>query len=128
MNPGEYLAHLHSLIQLEPYVSSHRLESDIRGDSFLYLHGRIDFLNGTTLGIKEFLEFQSVAPEKYRYGYNYRRGSTVIFRYDNAPDPQAKNLSTYPAHKHQSDECLPSSVMNLQAVLEEIRLQISEER
>jgi len=127
LNPGEYLARLHSLIQSEPYVSSHRLESDIRGESFLYLHGRIDFLNETTLDIKEFLEFQSAVPEKYMYGYNYRRGGTVIFRYDNAPDPLAKNLSTYPDHKHQGDECLSSSVMNLQAVLDEIRLLLSEE-
>ncbi len=92
-----------------------------------YLHGRIDFLNGTTLDIKEFLELQAMVPENYMYGYNYRKGDTVIFRYDNAPDPQARKLPTYPAHKHQNDECLPSSIMDLQAVLDEIRLQIAEE-
>ena len=126
MNPGEYLAHLHHVIQAEPYVSAYRLESDIRGESFLYLHGQINFLNRTTLDLKEFLEFQAMVPEKYMYAYNYRRGDAVISRYDNAPDPQARNLPTYPAHKHQNDELFPSLVMDLQTVLDEIRLQISE--
>ncbi len=56
------------------------------------------------------------------YGYNYRRGSSIPFRYDNSPDRRARHLNTCPHHKHvQPDKLVPSdSLIDLSAVLEEI--------
>lgn len=59
--------------------------------------------------------------EKYKYGYNYREGSDSIFRYDNAPDPGAKDIKTFPYHKHLKDGTIAgSSHVKLSDVISEI--------
>ncbi len=50
-------------------------------------------------------------------------GTEVIFRYDNAPDPNAKGLNTFPHHKHLKDEkFMESHSIGLSEVLEEIEI------
>ncbi|MCU0645872.1 MAG: DUF6516 family protein [bacterium] len=59
--------------------------------------------------------------EKYKYGYNYRIGSEIVFRYDNAPDPAARNLKSFPHHKHTGkSEIIESRQISLNEVLDEI--------
>jgi len=56
-----------------------------------------------------------------KYGYNYLdKNNALIFRYDNALDPKAKKLSTYPDHKHTSKELIPAKRPSLEEVLREI--------
>ena len=56
-----------------------------------------------------------------KYGYNYlTKDGTLIFRYDNAFDPEAKKLSTYPEHKHISNKLLPATRPSLEEILREI--------
>jgi hypothetical protein len=44
-----------------------------------------------------------------KYGYNYfDKDGNLIFRYDNALDPKARELHTYPEHRH-GEEGLSSS-------------------
>jgi len=67
--------------------------------------------------------------EKYKYGYNYRKGDEVLFRYDNAHDPGAKKLASFPHHKHLGkDIIIESEPVNLWVVMEEIEKTISEQR
>ncbi len=59
--------------------------------------------------------------DKYKYSYNYRRGAHNFFRYDNAPDPRAKGLKSFPHHKHLEGESIVESVeTGLSDVLSEI--------
>ncbi|MCR4343115.1 MAG: DUF6516 family protein, partial [Patescibacteria group bacterium] len=59
----------------------------------------------------------------------YRKGSNNLFRYDNAPDPRAKNLKTFPYHKHLEDgNITESKQMELTDIINEIEnLFISED-
>ena len=83
--------------------------------------------NGGTLDLKEFLEFHANRVERYHYAYNYRMSETVHFRYDNAPDPRAKHLSTYPSHKHEGETLVAASVPDLASVIAEILRHTSQE-
>lgn len=57
--------------------------------------------------------------------YNYRINSRIIFRYDNAPDPYAKKLKSFPHHKHYKNEIIESEEKDLLEILEEIENCIS---
>lgn len=126
MNLSEYVADLHSLLQSHPHIALYHLEADFRGESFLYLSGKVEFLHGATLDFKEFLEFNNDHIQKYMYGYNYRTSETVLFRYDNAPDPRATHLSTYPAHKHDGDQLIAFPPVDLPRVINEIVERLSD--
>lgn len=85
--------------------------------------GRIDFRFGSILDFKEFVESTEIDLEKYKYAYNYRKGSKLLFRYDNAPDPRARALKSFPHHKHLSgDKMIESGEMTLSDVPEEIEI------
>ena len=120
MSPAEYIAGLQRFLEPHPHIASFQLNTDHRGESFLYLHGRLEFLHGDTLDFKEFLAFHSNEAEKYMYAYNYRQNEQVIFRYDNAPDPRAQHLPSYPAHKHAGETLLPSGQVSLMDVVAEV--------
>jgi len=49
-----------------------------------------------------------------------RRGKLLVFRYDNANDPAAKNLTTYPSYKHIAQDVLAAQQPSLGQVLQEI--------
>ena len=50
-----------------------------------------------------------------------RKGSNSLFRYDNAPDPRAKNIKTFPCHKHLEDgNIIESKQMELSDIINEI--------
>ena len=120
MNPDEYVAHLRDVLASNPHIATLQLHTEQRGGNFLYLHGKAEFLHGGILDFKEFLEFRANEAEKYMYAYNYRVEEQVIFRYDNAPDPRAEHLPTFPAHKHEGNEVVSSECPDLADVLQEI--------
>ena len=93
-----------------------------------YISGRIEFIDGSLLDFKEFVEKTEKGMEKYKYGYNYRKESVLIFRYDNASDPGAKGLASYPHHKHtRTGDMKASFSVSLPDVLEEIEKQLAED-
>jgi hypothetical protein len=60
------------------------------------------------------------------YGYNYRcSGGELIFRYDNSNDPQARQLRTFPHHKHTRTGVSEAAEVVLDEVLDEISRYIS---
>ena len=120
MNPDEYVAHLRTVLTSNPHIAAFQLHTEQRGEGFLYLHGKAEFLNGGTLDFREFLEFHANEVEKYLYAYNYRVRGEIVFRYDNAPDPRAKHLPTYPAHKHEGEELATSGHPDLMVAIQEI--------
>lgn len=120
MNPGDYIAEVHRFLQSHPHIAGYQLATDSRGESFLYISGTVQFLPGTTLDFKEFVEFHGDLVERYKYAYNYRERDRVILRYDNAPDPRARHFSTYPAHKHEGETLAPSPPVDLPFVIAEL--------
>ena len=121
MNISDYIAKLESVINSSVVVYSYNLTIDRKTADIAFISGRIDFREGTTLDFKEFIEDSEGNIEKYKYAYNYRRASVNIFRYDNAPDPYAKNLKTSPHHKHiKEDSIVESHRVELFDVISEI--------
>ncbi|MDE3019167.1 MAG: hypothetical protein KGI53_09125 [Nitrospirota bacterium] len=83
------------------------------------MKGSLIFSDGSHFHFKEFLRLADpVARLKYAYQYVSATGS-LLFRYDNALDPAAKHLATYPDHKHQAGGMTPSSAPLLDQVLRE---------
>jgi hypothetical protein len=60
-----------------------------------------------------------------RFFEDYRMGDRLIFRYDNANDPAAKQLPTFPHHKHVATGLLAAEKPSFEQVLQEIVSQIN---
>lgn len=121
MDLSDYVAELHRLLQSHPLIARYDLDAQSRGERVLFLRGKIEFLRHTILDFKEFVESHPGRIERFKYAYNCRQGNRVLFRYDNAADPRAKDLpTTYPAHKHEGDEIKPSPSTDLPSVVNEI--------
>lgn len=100
---------------------SYQLHVDRKTKEIAFISCSIDFREGTILDVKEFIQETAQGIEKYKYAYNYRRGSHTIFRYDNASDPRARKLPSFPHHKHLSNgEMVASHSMTLSGVIAEI--------
>lgn len=110
MNINDYILQLEAIISSFSLISSYNLAIDRKSDEIVFISGRIDFRNGTLLDFKEFVESTGKGIEKYKYSYNYRRGAHNFFRCDNAPDPRAKGLKSFPHHKQLEDESIVESV------------------
>ncbi len=120
MNRSDYVAELHRLLQSHPLIAFYDLDAQSRGERFLFVRGTVKFLRHTILDFKEFVECHPGRIERFKYAYNCRQGNRVLFRYDNAADPRAKHLPTYPAHKHEGDEIRSSPPTDLSSVVNEI--------
>ncbi|MBI5406538.1 MAG: hypothetical protein HZA18_02450 [Nitrospirae bacterium] len=121
MSIDSYVVRLESVINSSLVVSSYNITIDRKTNDIAFVSGTIEFRDGTTLDFKEFIENKESDTEKYKYAYNYRTHSSVIFRYDNSPDPRAKKLETFPYHKHlKNDEIVESQEIDLLDVLKEI--------
>jgi hypothetical protein len=123
----DYVAQFASIVDACSIVARYRLQVDRKTKEIAFISGRIDFRDGSILDVKEFIEKTEKGTEKYKYAYNYRQDSETIFRYDNAPDPRAKGLPSFPYHKHlRSGELVASLQITLPEVLVEIeRMQVS---
>lgn len=122
MSIDRYIGDLEAAISSHSFVSSYTLTIDRKTRDIAFLTGMTEFRNGTALDFKEFIESKGPIVEKYLYGYNHRLAGSVIFRYDNSPDPHAKTLTSFPHHKHlQTGELIASdSLIDLSAVLDEV--------
>ncbi len=121
MNINKYLAEFEARIQSAAIIASYTLHVDRKTEDLAFLSGRIDFRDGSILDFKEFLAATDHGLRKLKYGYNYRSETEFLFRYDNAPDPRAMGLTSYPHHKHQSNELIVASrELDFAEVLEEV--------
>lgn len=121
MSISDYFSKLESTINSFSFVVAYRLNIDRKTDDFAFISGRIEFRNDFILDFKEFIENTEHGIEKYKYAYNLRIKLNTIFRYDNAPDPRARKIKTFPYHKHlKSGEIIESRQVELSYVLEEI--------
>ena len=118
MSINDYIAAIEALINSSAIVASFNLNIDRKTPDIAFLAGRIDFRDGSVLDFKEYIDGSGGAVEKYKYAYNYRTSTAFIFRYDNAPDPSAKDIVTFPHHKHLKNGSLaPSGAVGLYNVI-----------
>lgn len=121
MSIDDYIVRLESVIASSPIVSSYNITIDRKTNDIAYVSGVIELRDDTTIDFKEYIESKESGIGKYMYSYNYRTHSSIIFRYDNSPDPRAKKLETFPHHKHlKNDEIVESQQISLADLLKEI--------
>ena len=80
-------------------ISSRNITFDQRSDVVGYVRGVIDFTDGSQLHFSEYVNVER-GPNRLKYSYHFMRKHQLLFRYDNASDPKATALKTYPHHKH----------------------------
>jgi hypothetical protein len=119
MPVADYASRIRSDILETPHVVSHSLGYEDRPPVAGIVRGSATFADGSTLHFKEFLQLSpTIIRLKYAYQYGRADGS-LIFRYDNARDPAARDLPTYPHHKHVRNELRVSSGPTLAEALRE---------
>lgn len=119
MRIEEYFRQLDGTISLCPGVLLKSVFYDQRSTTMGFIRGLLHFEDGSELHLREFVDV-SYGLERYKYSYHYMREGRMIFRYDNAADITARELRTYPHHKHVGETIEESHAPTLQAVLEEI--------
>lgn len=120
MRLRRYCKAVEALIGSLPYVASSSLTFDERPTDVVYIKGAINFLDGSELHFMEFVFDEGDKVFKEKYSYHYMKRGKLVFRYDNALDPKAKPLLTYPHHKHVGKKMLPSKSPTLKTVLDEV--------
>lgn len=119
----DYLANVQELVNTTLLVTAVALAYEERPPSAGLIKGSLTFADGSQLDFKEFVVVQP-ALSVIKYGYHYRMGNRLIFRYDNANDPAAKHLSTFPHHKHEPSGLFPTAQPSLALVLQEVVSQL----
>jgi hypothetical protein len=118
-----YLSTLQELLTTTPLTTAISFSYEERPPSAGLVKSSLVFVDGSQLDFKEFLVIQPIV-RVIKYGYHYRMGSQLIFRYDNANDPAARHLPTYPHHKHMTSGLIGAEQPTLRQVLQEIRSQL----
>ena len=92
MQIKDYLNDIFNTISVSPYIKCRNLSFEERPPNAAYINGLITFANCSKLYFKEFVLFKSSSVTVLKNGYNYLdKDEALIFRYDNALDPQAKS-------------------------------------
>lgn len=121
MQIKDYVTSILNVISACPFIESQTLSFEERPPNAAYLTGTIAFINGSKMHFKEFIVIKPEGVKVLKYGYSYLRiDDSLIFRYDNALDPKAKKLSTYPEHKHLPTGLLPYQRPSLRDILREV--------
>ena len=117
MRIADYAEAVRHLILKTRYVASHSLAYEDRPPIAGLIKGSIAFADGSRLHFMEFVQFAEQAV-RLKYAYHYvSQEDTLIFRYDNARDPAAADLPTYPDHEHRPGGLAPSGRPSLEQVL-----------
>ena len=72
MNLSDYVAELHRLLQTHPLIARYDFDAQSRGERFLFIRGKVEFLRHTILDFKELIECHPSRIERFKYAYNCR--------------------------------------------------------
>jgi hypothetical protein len=120
----DYVNALQALLATTPFVTATSLAYEERPPVAGLIKGWLVFADGSQLDFKEFLLTRPTL-QVIKYGYHYRAGQRLFFRYDNANDPAARHLPTFPHHKHTPAGLLAAERPSLHQVLQEIVSQLA---
>lgn len=99
------------------YVLSFNFSVDARSNYIGFIQGSLEFLQGSRLFFKEFVDLQE-SIEKLSYSFHYQdQENNLIFRYDNA---RHKPDLGYADHKHIRDEIIQSKIPDIEQVILEV--------
>jgi hypothetical protein len=121
-----YFQQVRVALEACPAVQAFDITFDKRSTSDGFIRGDVFFVDGSTLHIREFVDV-ATAPERLAYVYQYMDPTQrLAFRYDNTGHHRRRNLSTFPHHKHLTDEgtVVDSPAPTLEDVLREIEAMI----
>lgn len=108
MSVADYASQIRSAILETPHIVSHSLGYEDRPPVAGIVKGSATFADGSILHFKEYLQLNPTSIRlKYAYQYVTASGS-LIFRYDNARDPAARDMPTYP---HQAQSHRPRNIL-----------------
>ena len=119
----EYFQEIRQLLATSLFLTSHSITEEERPPSAGLIRGILTFTDGSQLQFKEFVIYKDSIQIK-KYSYHYTQSNQMVFRYDNALDPAARHLPTYPHHKHLVSSIVATDPPRLSDVLQEISLQI----
>lgn len=115
-----YVSRLVELLDVHPYLEARQLAIDERPPDAAYVRLQVTFIDGSKLHFKEFLVIRHRS-KVIKYGYQYLAADdSLVFRYDNALDPAARHLPTFPEHKHTAQGILAASRVEHEALFQEI--------
>jgi hypothetical protein len=106
----DYFHKIEKIIETSPFVQLSNITYEKRGNHEGFIHGSIDFIDGSMLHLREFVDVETKI-ERLMYVYQYIDPSNkLVFRYDNTGHHKKLRLPTYPHHKHEGSEtCIISS-------------------
>lgn len=84
-------------------------------ESVQLIKARAEVIDGTSLHMTE---LHTATYQKYSYHWQDKDGK-LIMRWDNKP--HWRNLKTFPHHKHEGNQVLPSHRVSIDDVIEAIR-------
>lgn len=123
MSLKDYVSALEAHIAETPFVTATSLSYEERPPTAGLIKGSVLFTDGSRLDLKEFLIIHPTL-RVIKYAYHYQREDQLIFRYDNANDPAARNLPTFPSHKHIASGILVAEKPSFKQLLQEILSQL----
>jgi len=116
---NEYFSQFRYALNRFPFCNLIQIEEDIRSETEGFIKGQIVFSNSSALSFREYCTIIENTVKRLSYSFHYHRDNELIFRYDNAP--HFPNLSTFPDHKHLSEnEVQQSSPPTIEKILLEI--------
>lgn len=120
-----YLHRLLTHLDNHPFLESREFAVSERPPDAAFIQLTAVFIDGSILHFKEFIIFGQRTNRIIKYGYNYLSPEdSLVFRYDNALDPAARHLPTYPEHKHTQQGLVAAHRCNHDELLEEIKTTI----
>lgn len=121
MNIDDYIIEVETEIKNCVNLANYELTFDKKSSETVFISGKLIFRNDSILDFKEFVKINNFGFRKLKYAYNFRTQINFIFRFDNAQDPRAKKLDSFPHHKHlPNGEIIESFEMNLKFILDKI--------
>ena len=125
MRLKDHFARLVELLDDCPFIASRRIDLADRPPDAQFIQCKIVFIDDSRLLLKEFTLQKGNAVEILKYGYHYENNSgELIVRYDNALDPAARKLPTWPHHRHTQQGIEASEQPGIEDLLDEITAQI----
>ncbi|NUN65871.1 hypothetical protein HCU40_14195 [Pseudanabaena biceps] len=117
---NNYQSNIISIIQKyvnNGWILSFSFSVDPRSDYVGFIQGSLEFLQGSRLFFKEYVDLQE-SIEKLSYSFHYQDSdNNLIFRYDNANHQPRLD---YIDHKHIKDKIIFSEIPDIEQVVLEI--------
>ena len=121
MQITDYFAQIQFNLATIAEISSRDITFDQRSSFIGHIWGDIYFADGSRLHFPEYVDVEQVI-DRVKYSYHFMQKDRLLFRYDNASDPRARVLKTYPHHIHTTDgQLIDSAAPTLAEVIAEIQ-------